>query len=178
MEWLTALAGVVLGAVLSWLITATQTAGARRRAAGYLSRRLVIALDELVVGSARVVNDARDLGDDTYDYEYHWSPPERLALPTDGDWTALAPSEADAAMRLAFRVELAIQEIRVAAHYDTDAADAAVDDHFSRIGLDADALAISLRKKYNIAARELIGQWDPVDELGTARAQADARDSR
>ena len=89
MEWLTALAGVVLGAALSWLTNATQTAGARRRAAGYLSRRLVIALDELVVGSARVVNDARSLGDDTYDYEYHWRMPERLALPTDGDWTAL-----------------------------------------------------------------------------------------
>lgn len=178
MEWLTALAGVVLGAALSWLTNATQTAGARRRAAGYLSRRLVIALDELVVGSARVVNDARSLGDDTYDYEYHWRMPERLALPTDGDWTALDPSEAEAAMRLAVRVELAIQEIRVAAHYDTDAAGAAVDDHFSRIGLDADTLAISLRRKYNIAARELIGEWDPVDELRAARAQADERNSK
>lgn len=72
MEWLTALAGVMLGAALNWLTTVTQTAGARRRGAGCLSRRLVIALDELVLGSARVVNDARDRGDDMYDYEYHW----------------------------------------------------------------------------------------------------------
>ena len=174
MEWITALAGVVLGAALSWMATAVQGARARRRAAGYISRRLVIALDELVVGSARVVNDSRDIGDDTYDYEYHWHLPERLALPTDGDWTSLDPTEADGAMRLAVRVELALQDIRVAAHYDSDAAGEAVDDHFSRIGLDADELATLLRSRYRIAARQLIGEWDPVSELEAARGKADA----
>jgi hypothetical protein len=136
---------------------------------------VVIALDELVLGSARVVNDARDVSDPTYNYEYHWHLPERLALPTDGDWTSLHPTEADGAMRLAVRLELALQDVRVAAHYDSYAADSLVDDHFSRIGLEADALATLLRSKYNIAARELIGEWDPVSDLQAARAQADAR---
>lgn len=171
MDWVAALVGVVLGAGLSWLIGLDQTRRARRQAAGYLSRRIVFALDELILGIARVIDKAPDQYDDGQDYEYRWRTPERLVLPADGDWASLHTGDSEATMRLAVRVELAMEEVRVAAHFDSDMAYEVYDELFSRIGLDANELAGSLRRKYRIAGPESIGDWNPVDQLRTVRSK-------
>ncbi|WP_460753929.1 hypothetical protein [Myceligenerans cantabricum] len=174
MEFVTTLVGVLLGAGLTWLVGHGQRRSVRRRESAYLSIRIVVALDELVVGCARAVGTG-PYGDD---HEPSFPLPTELRLPTDGNWESLDPRETAESMRLAAYVGHAFESVRISGWYDPESGSDQADDLYTAIALRADRLATDLRKKYKISERDLPNNWDPLEQILAVRGRINERATR
>lgn len=176
-DGLSALAGVVLGALLTMFKDWIADFRNRRRHALYASIRIVCTLDELVDQCATSVVD-RGEPDPTGDVILPSAdPPQIPKFADDIDWKSLKPevtynvlSLADKVRRAQALVNFAFNELSFPP--DNDEGFEEIRSQYSKIGLEAHQLTAELRRAYRLPEREQ-RDWDPIQWLREAKQRVE-----
>ena len=146
-----ALYGVVVGALMSWVLTEVARRRETKRRAKYLAFRAVISLDGFVESCAGALTEEPHPTDDV-DPDTFAPLPVAFAVPEGVDWTAIEDDVAYAMLTLPERDRAARLQLEGLYQHDTSIR-ALRDRLFTRLALDAAQLADRLRARYSVPPR-------------------------
>jgi hypothetical protein len=166
-EGLFGLAGVIIGALVTWAQGAYDRRKQRKLDAQYLAIRVVCILDKYVADCAAACGDAVVVDDEGRTFPA-MPTPALLNYPEDVDWRVVEPN-------LMYGILSLPRDIAFAGEYldsimedtigpDIDPYLHARTEKYGALGLQAAALALKLRGTYSIPATKH-PDWDPVAHI-------------
>ncbi|MFN8693563.1 MAG: hypothetical protein ACK5XX_04065 [Holosporales bacterium] len=155
----------VLGAIISGGAVITVPFWEKSRSAHFLAVRVIICLEDYAreCASAMRLQDEHELDEDPYMYPII---PKEISFPTDVDWRSIDHELAFKILSLPNAARIArsqVMNIYVGEPYLECCRE------FSKLGIQADDIAVELRKKYKLPNKEIASEdsWNPRQSLET-----------